>query len=139
FGFPCDGWIRGRVNRAAWNRARDVASAALSGEVYGRVGAATHFHTTRVAPKWRHTLVHVGQVGDHLFYRFGGRAGSSNAFSYAARPSKEADVPHLMQASMESGSAEAGPLPYPHLLAQEGQAPAGPRARTHSAAPAPAA
>ena len=31
FSFTCDGSMRGRVNRAAWNRARDIASAALSG------------------------------------------------------------------------------------------------------------
>ena len=38
--------IVGAVNRAAWNRARDVASKALSGQVYAPVGNATHFHTT---------------------------------------------------------------------------------------------
>ena len=33
FSFTCDGSMRGRVNRAAWNRAREVASSALSGAV----------------------------------------------------------------------------------------------------------
>ena len=91
FSFTCSGVMRGRVNQTAWSRARDVASKALSGSVYASVGNATHFHTTGVAPAWRNSLVRVNQVGSHLFYRFGGRSGSSNAFTYAARPSSASD------------------------------------------------
>ena len=126
FSFTCDGSMRGRVNRAAWNRARDIASSALSGSVYAGVGNATHFHTTRVSPQWRHSLVRVSQVGDHLFYRFGGRSGSGAAFTYAARRSTEADAPRLVQASLDpSGTVrEAGAIAYNLLLAQEGREPA---------------
>ena len=126
--------MRGRVNQAAWNRAREIASAALSGAVYSQVGNATHFHTTGVAPGWRNSLVRVGQVGDHLFYRFGGRSGSREAFSYAARPSSEADAaPRLIQASLDPTGPvrEAGAVAYNLLVAQERGADAG--------APAPAA
>lgn len=77
FSFTCNGAMRGPVNRAAWNRARDVAAAALDGAVYTPVGAATHFHTTAVSPRWRGSLVRITQVGDHVFYRFGGRGGLS--------------------------------------------------------------
>jgi spore germination cell wall hydrolase CwlJ-like protein len=124
FSFTCDGSMRGRVNTAAWNRARDIASAALSGTVYAGVGNATHFHTTGVSPRWRNSLVRVSQVGDHLFYRFGGRSGSSAAFSYAARPSTDADAPRLIQASLDPTSAvrDAGAVAYNLLLAQEGRA-----------------
>ncbi len=38
------------------------------------VGAATHFHTTGVAPGWGPRLLRVAQVGMHVFYRFGGRS-----------------------------------------------------------------
>ena len=136
FSFTCDGSMRGRVNRAAWNRARDIASGALSGGVYASVGNATHFHTTGVSPQWRNSLVRVGQVGDHLFYRFGGRSGSGAAFTYAARPSTEADTPRLVQASLDPTETvrEAGAIAYNLLLAQEGREPAQPAA----AAPAPA-
>jgi spore germination cell wall hydrolase CwlJ-like protein len=79
FSFTCDGSMRARVNRGAWDQARAIASAALSGSVFGSVGNATHFHTTGVSPQWRNALVRVTQVGDHLFYRFGGRSGSSGA------------------------------------------------------------
>jgi spore germination cell wall hydrolase CwlJ-like protein len=140
FSFTCNGSMRGRVNQAAWNRARDVASAALSGTVYGAVGNATHFHTTGVSPRWRTSLVRVGQVGDHLFYRFGGRSGSSGAFSYAARPSSDADAPRLIQASLDpSGPVrEAGAVAYNLLVAQERGVQAAETAAPPSA-PAPAA
>ena len=121
FSFTCDGSMRGPVNKAAWNRARAVASAALSGAVYAGVGNATHFHTTGVSPAWRHSLVPVGQVGDHMFYRFGGRSGSREAFSYAARPSTVTDEPRLIQASLDPTGPvlEAGTVAYNLLVTQE--------------------
>lgn len=121
FSFTCDGSMRGGVNRAAWNRAREVASSALSGSVYAAVGNATHFHTTGVSPGWRHALVRVNQVGDHLFYRFGGRSGSRGSFAYAARPSAPVEAPRLIQASMDPASAvrDAGAVAYNLLVGQE--------------------
>ena len=121
FSFTCNGSMRARVNSTAWNRARDVASAALSGTVYSAVGNATHFHTTGVSPSWRHSLQRVNQVGVHIFYRFGGRSGSSAAFSYAARPSNHADEPRLIQASLDpSGPVrEAGAIAYTLLVPQD--------------------
>jgi len=121
FSFTCDGSMRGPVNQAAWNRARAVASAALSGAVFAGVGNATHFHTTAVSPAWRHSLVPVGQVGDHMFYRFGGRSGSREAFSYAARPSTGTDGPRLIQASLDPTGPvlEAGTVAYNMLVAHE--------------------
>ena len=145
FSFTCDGSMRGRVNRAAWNRARDIASAALSGAVYARVGNATHFHTTGVSPRWRNALVRVSQVGDHLFYRFGGRSGSGAAFSYAGRPSTDADAPQLIRADLETAapvaSAGSGAVAYSLLVAQEGGQPPAPAERPAAKAttPAPAA
>lgn len=142
FSFTCDGSMRGRVNRAAWNRARDIASSALSGAVYGTVGNATHFHTTGVSPGWRNSLVRVGQVGDHLFYRFGGRSGSRGAFTYAARPSSDVDAPRLIQASLDPTGPVmgAGAVAYSMLIAQErGENPAqAPADEAAPAAPAPA-
>jgi len=123
FSFTCNGAMRGRVNTAAWNRARTIATSALSGEVFGAVGNATHFHTTGVSPQWRNSLVRVSQVGDHLFYRFGGRSGSSAAFSYAAQRSTPADTaPRLIQADLDT---TRGPVAYEQVVSREtGAAPA---------------
>lgn len=154
FSFTCDGSMRGRVNPIAWNRARDVASKALSGAVFAQVGNATHFHTTGVSPGWRNSLIQVSQVGHHLFYRFGGRSGSSGSFTYTARPSEAR--PQLMQASLDPTTPvrQAGQaVAYSMVLAQEAlsgneakpaeahAAPASAPAATHApaqaAAPAP--
>jgi spore germination cell wall hydrolase CwlJ-like protein len=139
FSFTCDGSMGGRVNRAAWDRARDVASSALSGAVFATVGNATHFHTTGVAPGWRNSLIRVGQVGDHLFYRFGGRSGSREAFSYAARPSGDiAEGPRLIQASLDPTGPvlEAGAVAYNLLVPQERGSDS---VTSEATAPAPAA
>ncbi len=121
FSFTCDGSMRGSVNRAAWDRARDVASKALSGTVYARVGNATHFHTTGVSPGWRRSLIQVSQVGDHLFYRFGGSSGSRSAFAYAARPSATIERPVYASLDPSTPVRQAGQaVAYTLLLAQEG-------------------
>ncbi len=143
FSFTCDGSMRGGVSRAAWNRARDIASKALSGSVFAGVGNATHFHTTGVSPMWRSSLIRVSQVGNHLFYRFGGRAGSGAAFTYAARPSVAPEAPRLIQASLDPTGPvrEAGGIAYSLLVAQEGRPaqttppPASPPAVTPTIAP----
>ena len=123
FSFTCNGAMRGRVNSGAWNRAKSIASGALSGSVYSAVGNATHFHTTGVSPVWRNSLIRVNQVGSHLFYRFGGRSGASGAFTYAARPSTAGDQPRLIQAGLDPVEAarQAGQaVAYSLVLAQEG-------------------
>ncbi len=140
FSFTCDGSMRGAVNRSAWNRARTVASAALSGTVYAGVGNATFFHTTGVTPGWRNSLMRVSQVGSHIFYRFGGRTGSSNAFSYAARGSAGADVQRAVYAGIDPSLTvrQAGQaIAYTAVLAQEATS-APPSAPVEVSLPAPA-
>ena len=81
FTFTCDGSIgRRSPSAAAWTRAREVASAALSGKVDGRVGLATHYHTNYVVPYWQSSLDKIAQVGTHLFYRWSGWWGTPRAF-----------------------------------------------------------
>ena len=125
FSFTCDGSMRGRVDRGAWNRARSVATEALSGRVYAPVGTATHFHTTAVSPGWRGSLVRVGQVGDHVFYRFGGGRGAPRTFAYEPRPSTQIqDEPRLIQAGIDpiTPIREAGGIAYDALVQRDGTA-----------------
>lgn len=125
FSFTCDGSMRGRVDRGAWNRARAVATEALSGRVYAPVGTATHFHTTAVAPGWRGSLVRVGQVGDHVFYRFGGGRGAPRTFAYEPRPSLAVESqPRLIQAGIDpiTPIREAGGIAYDALVQRDAPA-----------------
>jgi spore germination cell wall hydrolase CwlJ-like protein len=91
FSFTCNGQLRQRRDPVLWERSRKVAAAALAGAVDATVGNATHFHATRVNPRWSSTLVRVASVGNHVFYRFGGRPGRPEAFRYKPAESKVED------------------------------------------------
>jgi|GEM_PF-4931815 len=80
FSFVCDGSrLRRPPQPGQWARARRIAERALDGHVEVEVGTATHYHTEAVRPSWRSTLVEITQVGEHVFYRWPGRAGLPTA------------------------------------------------------------
>lgn len=106
FSFACDGSLRRPREAGAWKRAERVATRAMSGSVMAEVGNATHFHTTGVAPAWGPRLMRVGQVGLHIFYRFGGRAGAPGAFTRTPDISAPADpTMDLVVASLSASQA----------------------------------
>ncbi|HEX6860516.1 MAG TPA: cell wall hydrolase [Caulobacteraceae bacterium] len=102
FSFACNGSMSRRKEARAWSRARDVAAKALAGAVAANIGNATHFHTINVSPHWGPNLLRVGQVGLHVFYRFGGRRGAPGAFT---------DTPRLGEDTPE--------MPYRRLSPEE--------------------
>jgi spore germination cell wall hydrolase CwlJ-like protein len=110
FSFACDGSMRRSREPGAWRRAQKVATRALSGSVMAEVGAATHFHTTGVAPGWGPRLMRVAQVGMHVFYRFGGRSGAPDAFSRTPRPSTADDLPTVTLASLPTADGKSAPI-----------------------------
>ena len=81
FSFTCDGAMNRQPQEAGWLRARSVASAALDGYVMKKVGTATHYHANYVAAYWSPSLVKVGTIGAHIFYRWTGGSGLPPAFS----------------------------------------------------------
>ncbi|CAN5361619.1 hypothetical protein BH09PSE1_BH09PSE1_05150 [soil metagenome] len=83
FTFTCDGALFRRPNATGWSRARVIAQAALSGQVFAPVGQATHYHTLWVAPYWSPSLVKVANIGAHTFYRWKGVTGAPGAFNSA--------------------------------------------------------
>jgi spore germination cell wall hydrolase CwlJ-like protein len=80
FTFACDGSMARVPVSWAWKNAQAVATRALSGFVMTKVGDATHYHATYVLPWWSPTLVKLGRIGQHIFYR---RAGPAVFASYA--------------------------------------------------------
>ena len=98
FSFACDGSTgRPRVARL-WRGAMDVAENALSGHVQAEIGLATHYHADWVAPAWASSLIRVGHIGRHVFFRPYGPAGGAEAFrlTYAGseQPGIGTDVAH---------------------------------------------
>lgn len=80
FTFTCDGSLARVPSISGWKRAREIAAAALSGQVYKPVGHATHYHTNWVVPYWSASLDKVTGVGTHLFFRWTGWWGTPGAF-----------------------------------------------------------
>ncbi|MFA6124244.1 cell wall hydrolase [Sphingomonas sp.] len=82
FTFTCDGaLVRHHWADAQWARARETATAALSGAVFKPVGHATHYHTDWVVPYWQSSLDKVAAVNTHLFFRWTGWWGTPAAFN----------------------------------------------------------
>jgi len=80
FSFTCDGSLGRTPSPGGWSRARQVAIEALNGYVMRKVGNATHYHANYVAPYWSPSLVKIGAIGAHIFYRWTGRSGLPPAF-----------------------------------------------------------
>ena len=101
FTFSCDGALARTPSPTAWQRAREIARAALAGKVFGAVGYATHYHTDWVVPYWSGSLDKIAGVGTHLFFRWRGWWGTPPAF----RKSSENGEPVI---------AKIGPLSAAH-------------------------
>ncbi len=83
FTFVCDGALGRRPMDAQWRRARAAAERAVDGYVMTSVGSATSYHADYVFPYWAPSLVKIGQVGAHIFYRFPGPIGLPGALRRA--------------------------------------------------------
>ncbi|HEY6047547.1 MAG TPA: cell wall hydrolase [Sphingomicrobium sp.] len=99
FTFTCDGSLNRQPDAEGWQRARQVAEAALAGDVYAPVGWATHYHADYVVPTWASSLAKNAVVGAHIFYRWAGGWGQPASFAqhYAAR---EPDAAALRTAAL---------------------------------------
>lgn len=119
FSYTCDGSLARRPVAALWQRARDVARAALAGHVEERVGTATHYHADYVLPYWAYTLDKVAVEGRHIFYRLPGGAGRAANFSarWSGREVHPAfDPSRFALAGADAlDEQEAAPAPAPHL------------------------
>lgn len=99
FSFTCDGSLGRSPAAGAWAQAGRVARSALAGHVEQSVGSATHYHADYVVPRWAYSLGKVRQLGRHIFYRFNGSLGRSQAFS--ARYSPRELIPSVRMAEIE--------------------------------------
>ena len=72
FTFTCDGALRRPLSPRVMDSARQVAAEVLAGASSGLVGGATHYHASYVSPYWAPSLVRLGTIGQHIFYRGSG-------------------------------------------------------------------
>jgi spore germination cell wall hydrolase CwlJ-like protein len=59
----------GLADLRAWDWAKYVAMQAVLDPDGDPTGGATHFHSRRVEPEWRNSLVRLVGIGEHVFYR----------------------------------------------------------------------
>lgn len=116
FTFSCDGAMARAPNRNDWLRASRVASAALGGYVFPKIGLATHYHTQAVWPRWGKSLVMTNIVGAHIFHRWRGRWGMPDAFRAPYMGREPVPGPYLPVAQQVAilrggGAAATGMLP----------------------------
>ncbi|MGA0599754.1 cell wall hydrolase [Caulobacter sp. KR2-114] len=152
FSFVCDGAMRRPKSPAMWENARKVAARALGGYVMPEAGEAVSFHAAYLGRLWP-SMQRVGQIGAHVFYRFGhGGSGFDNGVYALERkapdgvpapsaPATPADRPVYAEASAGSGEGRLAVITAaPVLMAQSlgGQPAAAPAAAPARPAPAPA-
>ena len=113
FTFACDGSLRRMPSPAAWERARAVANAALSGTVDPSVGYATHYHADYVVPYWQGSLDKMAKVGAHIFYKWKGYWGTPGAFDRAVGQGEPA---YSILAKLSPAHALPDALPPPLSL-----------------------
>lgn len=111
FTFTCDGALARTPGQAAWERARDIAKAALAGKTFKPVGYATHYHTDWVVPYWSGSLDKIGAVGSHLFFRWRGWWGTPPAF----RRSGDNGEPAIGSIARLSAAHQGGPVLLPGM------------------------
>lgn len=104
FSFTCDGSLARRPSVFFWERARRVATAALSGYVEPSVGLATHYHTIQVHPYWAPSLNFITTLGMHRFYSFKGKAGLSATFRFAYGGGEPMAAPHARSSAADKAS-----------------------------------
>jgi spore germination cell wall hydrolase CwlJ-like protein len=106
FTFTCDGALaRHGWLDAQWTRARETATAALTGAVFKPVGYATHYHTDWVVPYWQSSLDKISAVNTHLFFRWTGWWGTPPAFNRHV----SSDEPIIAQLASYSAAHRDGP------------------------------
>ncbi|MDQ3074558.1 MAG: cell wall hydrolase [Pseudomonadota bacterium] len=112
FSFVCDGALYRAPAPDAWQQAREIATAALSGYVETAVGSATHYHADYVAPRWAPMLAKVVKLGAHIFYRWPGAWGMPAAFTgrYIGEPTDPAAMrPAVRRAPVIPGAPTVFP------------------------------
>ena len=70
FSWFCDGKSDNIKPTENWYESQIVALQIIDGKYDDITEGSTHYHATWVSPAWKHTLKFIGQIGDHLYYRW---------------------------------------------------------------------
>jgi len=117
FSFACDGSRDRAPIEPYWSRAKQLAAAALGGQVAKAVGSATYYHADYVFPVWSPQLVKIGRFGSQIFYRYpgpqGGAAALTGRYAGAELAVSMAGPPRAL---LQAKSGASGPPPTGVIL-----------------------
>lgn len=86
FTFTCDGAIKRALPAKIMQNSRSIAERVLSSKFTPFVGGATHYHANYVFPYWAPSLIRVGKIGAHIFYRAPGSVDQSARYTGGFEP-----------------------------------------------------
>jgi spore germination cell wall hydrolase CwlJ-like protein len=52
-----------------FDETKKIAEEVLAGKIQSKAQGATHFHSTKVNPKWSKEMIHITTIGNHKFYK----------------------------------------------------------------------
>lgn len=77
FTYTCDGHKEVIAEKRAHDRVAKIARLVIDGRAPEQTDGATHYHTTKVRPRWSRVFPRTAHIGDHYFYRQGQRVASN--------------------------------------------------------------
>lgn len=70
FSWWCDGKSDEPTQLLSWLKAQEVAyHIVMNNQFRGVTEGATHYHATYVNPSWNRSMVLIGRIGEHIFYK----------------------------------------------------------------------
>ena len=70
FSWYCDGKADRIYDKKAYAKIYALAIRIISGRYNGLIEGATHYHADYVSPNWSKSHTYIGQIADHIFYRW---------------------------------------------------------------------
>ena len=70
FSWYCDGKADVIRDKESYAKIYALTIRILTGRYDGLIEGATHYHAHYVSPSWSKTHTYVGQIADHIFYRW---------------------------------------------------------------------
>ena len=70
FSWWCDGKDDVPKQPMAWRKAQEIAYHIVNSDQFrGITEGSTHYHATYVDPKWNRSMLEMGRIGEHIFYK----------------------------------------------------------------------
>ena len=70
FSWWCDGKSDEPRQPLAWRKAQEIAYHLVHNNLFRGISeGATHYHATYVDPHWNKSMIEIGRIGEHIFYR----------------------------------------------------------------------